>query len=411
MIIQLSEVVHNPFRDLTRYPLHAERIDKLMVDIKATGFNGGLVGRMREDGKLELAFGHHRVEALRKLGETQADFSVQNLSDDAMLQKMSSDNDPAYSHGMETIIECVRAAVIGFAEGRIQLAPVAKHTASQYIRYAPSFIAGLPAGFGPHPYTQTAIAEKLGLANSDGHGGSKASMRVEAALRALELEELGLWSIKDHIVTDVLAPMTAYIDEDNLLAAAIGTYKRHKAGFIRFQVEAKVTTAAVVEGQRRLNLLHDEHKAEQKAADADIQRLAQLTFEANKEESTRRRKEYREKQAKRELREKEMVKERKALTLKLKKQEADAEAARKAQAKASKEAYLKAIAQKPIRQPYMPELTKLIQYFEEPLPAPASADLMKKRDLLNAEQKETLRKAIDLHARHIKEFWQQLLSS
>jgi ParB-like nuclease domain len=191
----LKDVVPNPFRDLVMFPLGQWRIAKLVASIKENGFTPNVLGRVR-DGKLQLAYGHHRVAALITLGHTEAEFIVQELSDDDMLQKMATDNDIAYAHGMQSVIENVRAAVLAFGDAKLK-PEINKHTDPRYLRYAPSFTAGrkTPPANGV-PYTALSVALKLNATESDGHGKRRASLPIEAALATLSLVEMGFGTIK-----------------------------------------------------------------------------------------------------------------------------------------------------------------------------------------------------------------------
>ena len=135
MKFALTDVVPNPFRDLQRFGYQEWRITKLMDRISSNGFDANVVGRVR-DGKLQLAFGHHRVEALNRLGWTDAEFIVEELTDEQMLSKMVQDNDAEFPHYLEVVFEAVEAAVAAFANKTIKPA-IEANTAHKYLRYAP----------------------------------------------------------------------------------------------------------------------------------------------------------------------------------------------------------------------------------------------------------------------------------
>ena len=263
----LTDVVPNPFRDLAMFPLNEGRIEKLKESIGSTGFNENVVGRVRE-GKLQLAYGHHRVEALRRLDRKEADFIVQELSDDAMLEKMQTDNDPAYSHGMQTVIEGVRSAVLAFGEGKIK-PEINKHTNHAYLRYAPSFIPGLKTQpTGSVPYTALSVAEKLNATQPDGHGKKRANYLVQVALVTLEMVERGYWRPDEYqhfVIDDNGLELSQYVAADRLSRVAKDTFERAKHGVLVAQINSAAATAAVQEAQQQIDALRKE-EAEKKGS-------------------------------------------------------------------------------------------------------------------------------------------------
>ncbi len=64
MKFQLKDVVSNPFRRTEKYPISPEKVAALIESIESTGFWENIVGR-EVDGKLQIAYGHHRLAALR----------------------------------------------------------------------------------------------------------------------------------------------------------------------------------------------------------------------------------------------------------------------------------------------------------------------------------------------------------
>src|SRR5262249_2019742 len=93
MLIQLSMIVSNPWRDLHLYPLDDAQIEKLVHSINRHGFFAGVVGRYAPDGKhVETAMGHHRIAAARKAKLGKVEIDVRGISDDEMIRLMTSEN-------------------------------------------------------------------------------------------------------------------------------------------------------------------------------------------------------------------------------------------------------------------------------------------------------------------------------
>ena len=62
----LKNVNANPFRHIDRYPIQEDKISALKKSIEDTDFWENIVAR-EVGGKIEIAYGHHRLAALREL--------------------------------------------------------------------------------------------------------------------------------------------------------------------------------------------------------------------------------------------------------------------------------------------------------------------------------------------------------
>ena len=90
--VSISQLRHNPFRELEDFPLDREKIDKLKESITATGFWGTIVAR-KKGSAYEIAFGHHRKASLEELqtegiiGRTEkVDIIVRELTNEEIIQ-------------------------------------------------------------------------------------------------------------------------------------------------------------------------------------------------------------------------------------------------------------------------------------------------------------------------------------
>src|SRR5262249_22132091 len=63
---KLKDVRNNPFRDAELNPLNEEKITALRTSIRETGFWNNVLARIGPDGKPQIAYGHHRIEAARQ---------------------------------------------------------------------------------------------------------------------------------------------------------------------------------------------------------------------------------------------------------------------------------------------------------------------------------------------------------
>jgi hypothetical protein len=185
---KISEVDANPFRHIDRYPVREDKIQALRESIRSTSFWDNIVARV-VDGRAQIAYGHHRLEALRREynGDFKINLIVRELPDDMMLKIMANENMNEWGSSATVEHETIRAVVHAYAEGRIELAvPGAK---TPQLRRAPSFVIGhVPADVGNiKAYTAQTVADFLGWTESTG----RPQRRVSDGLAALELIESG----------------------------------------------------------------------------------------------------------------------------------------------------------------------------------------------------------------------------
>jgi len=115
MKVALKDIKPNPWRHIdSGYPINQEKVKHLQDSIKFNGFWGGLVGRKaKTNGYYEIAFGHHRLEALRKEHpqDHEIELPIRNLSDAQMLQFMATENNTLDTMSPAVINETVKAAM------------------------------------------------------------------------------------------------------------------------------------------------------------------------------------------------------------------------------------------------------------------------------------------------------------
>ncbi|MCH7875595.1 MAG: ParB-like nuclease domain-containing protein, partial [Gemmatimonadetes bacterium] len=155
---RIDQIRPNPFRAIDSYPLDERKVEALRKSIRATSFWDNLVGRVNEeDGKPELAYGHHRLEALRQeLGEaSRILITIKDLSDAQMLKIMLWENMEQWQTDALGDQANIRALVTAYADGAVQLPPPKPKTPRARLRYAPSFRQGYVAGRDrqDRPYT------------------------------------------------------------------------------------------------------------------------------------------------------------------------------------------------------------------------------------------------------------------
>lgn len=279
MKFKLKDVLPNPYRDFKLCPLIPAKVDALVESIETTEFWDNIVGRKTDDGKLQIAYGHHRLESLnRKYKPTdEFDFIVRKLSDAMMLQMMARENSETYGSDLSNVIESVKATVAALATGQIKPEdmPVDPKTREDYIRYAPSYITGKPSvsKLETHPYTVLSVATFLGATKQN---GKEAESKIVAALRVLELEEMKVWDAK---VVHTFRK-DGSIPVDTVLRAT--KEKKTQAEVMRIR-EAEKAEAAKRAGES-LQKQVDRAAKEEKAREEELKRLAEQRLAATKKE-------------------------------------------------------------------------------------------------------------------------------
>lgn len=189
--VKLKDIKPNPFRHIERYPIRPEKVRALRDSFRVTGYWGNIVARPSLDpsGGVEIAYGHHRLAALREEYGPSQDIAllIKSLSDEQMLQIMARENMEEWGTSAVVEQETVRALVEAFAAEQVKLPPMTRKETD--VRYAPSFSHDKGSAFARthFPYTNKQIAEFLGWnATKVGH-----------TLRALELVEAGILADSD----------------------------------------------------------------------------------------------------------------------------------------------------------------------------------------------------------------------
>jgi ParB-like chromosome segregation protein Spo0J len=111
--IPLAALDSNPYRDLATYPFSELKINALKRSIGDVGLWEGVIARKVAD-RYQTAFGHHRIEAAKQSGLTEATIILRDLDDKAMLQFMGRENMADYNADFITMLQTWDAAVSYF---------------------------------------------------------------------------------------------------------------------------------------------------------------------------------------------------------------------------------------------------------------------------------------------------------
>ena len=109
--IKLSSIDPNPLRRLCSYPYNEEKIEALRRSIADVGLWEGVIGR-REGNRVQIAFGHHRIEAARRELGKNADVSIilRKIDDETMLKLLGRENLEEYSAEFLVMLEAWESA-------------------------------------------------------------------------------------------------------------------------------------------------------------------------------------------------------------------------------------------------------------------------------------------------------------
>lgn len=109
MKIQIKDLKPNPYRDMDNYPINQDKMQHLAASIKQTGFWDNVIAR-KSNGEIQIAYGHHRLEALKKVMKPtdEVEVPIKDLTDALMIQIMAKENDDDQKTLPKIIDETIR---------------------------------------------------------------------------------------------------------------------------------------------------------------------------------------------------------------------------------------------------------------------------------------------------------------
>uniref|UniRef100_A0A6M3KYJ6 ParB-like N-terminal domain-containing protein n=1 Tax=viral metagenome TaxID=1070528 RepID=A0A6M3KYJ6_9ZZZZ len=113
MKIKVKDILANPYRDFNICPLDPYKIDELVGSIGETEFWENFLVRPHPEikEKYQLAYGHHRFEAVKKSGIKEVDnIPIKNLDDAMMIKIMANENMDQWATNPKVVNESVRVA-------------------------------------------------------------------------------------------------------------------------------------------------------------------------------------------------------------------------------------------------------------------------------------------------------------
>jgi ParB/RepB/Spo0J family partition protein len=109
--LSFDVIDQNPYRDLIHNPVREEQVEQLAASVRSTGYWHNTMVRPHptRPGRYQLAYGHARLEAARRMGLTSATFTVRDLSDERMIHVMADENITQF--GKDRFATCKEATV------------------------------------------------------------------------------------------------------------------------------------------------------------------------------------------------------------------------------------------------------------------------------------------------------------
>lgn len=112
MQINIDKVVSNPYRNFDIYPIDEAQVLELMDSFEDTGDFGVLPVRLNDEGMYELGAGHHRLEAMKRIGYTTVDVKLINhCDDDHMIKIMANENAKQKGHNAPGQLDSLAAII------------------------------------------------------------------------------------------------------------------------------------------------------------------------------------------------------------------------------------------------------------------------------------------------------------
>ena len=284
--VLLCGIKDNPYRDKKRNPIDKTRVQQLVESITTTDFWKGVYGRKKGD-YVEIAFGHHRVDAAREAGLKEIPIEIMDLSDSDMLMRMTREN---LRGELLVSLEAVSAAVKAFGTGTVQLERIDPSTRKDVIRYAPSFIPGKqipdPSG-GSRPYTADTLARFLGgiylrppLKTRESSG--RAQDLIHAALGILEMEERKVDGFSERVlrIPNKGEDGTQYLGAKAIIKVVSDVKERE----VMIAERTEKTKEEIAALDREARAIEAERKAREKAIEEKEEQLLKEMKEARKAE-------------------------------------------------------------------------------------------------------------------------------
>ncbi len=137
MRISVDCIKPNPYRKIANYPISRDKVESLKSSISETEFWDNILARPKpnhtewvlndsgdetlgdgfyvhkdceEDPIFEIAYGHHRLQAIKELGITMVDIPIKELDNAAMIKIMANENMANWTINTSIMVETIQVA-------------------------------------------------------------------------------------------------------------------------------------------------------------------------------------------------------------------------------------------------------------------------------------------------------------
>jgi len=121
--VPLRALKHNPHRLMATYPISPKKVESLKRSIEAVGLWESIIVREKGAG-YQIAFGHHRVAALKELKIKEVNVILKDLDDKQMLEYLGRENGEDYNTEFLIMLNTWEAGVKFIDRGRQNSQPV-----------------------------------------------------------------------------------------------------------------------------------------------------------------------------------------------------------------------------------------------------------------------------------------------
>src|SRR5262245_59885635 len=111
--VAIEDLRPNPFRRLEEYPILRDKVDALKQSIDTVGFWESIIGRPVDVECVEIAFGHHRLQAIQEMypPDHRVTNIVLDLSNEDMIRMMAMENLKEWGWTGWVEVETIRATI------------------------------------------------------------------------------------------------------------------------------------------------------------------------------------------------------------------------------------------------------------------------------------------------------------
>jgi len=220
-----------------------------------------------EDGKYEICFGHHRLQALRELdGDSEVEITVEEINDNLMVERMIRENMAGWQQNIKVVIESIKIAYY-------HLKGVIKQWSDKHDPNFEKFYKMLPEGRQEHTFT---LMQNSGAPTADFlhrfTGTSMPKRIVQSLIKGIRREEEG-FDIKTLSRLPTMSHIEYFINAVDSLNVPSGVLE----DLISYLIREKVPTMEYSSFRDIILLQYVETIRDKESTDHDISQTQDMT--------------------------------------------------------------------------------------------------------------------------------------